>query len=755
MIWRLSFLLLPGLLFGCALSGNQVFPPSAGANSSNIKPQTRPGIAPRDDSSSAKSGPGLVVFDPITLDDSTGDLKWFAQGCGLYIHFYAAGQPEFGKTPSLQSRQIPIYCKLRKDLAFTEAEAPQASALIGVTHVATGVLQPAGDKYTLTYRLFSEPDGKALGEPLSVSGSKGEITRGLPSIAKELALRLGAKVPAVPMTMDLTSEELSLIGQPFSYKSCAAIEQAALRDPVAATQALAIGCYRSATTKLKALQAALDAASTNSILWCCMAQYDPEQLGPRRSSLRELSAKFPTNALFAIGDASVDRGLNMIRQSIESARKAVGAAPGYDASHIELAKGLLVEADSIRHGKFTYKLTQTQLSKIANCYAEAENEARKATELNPELDRSWLVLSEAAMWNGNRDQSISALDRAVLLSGSHGASAWIGLEIHQAKWGGSPEEDRAFTEVVANDSNIIGNDLLDDAIRLDRYGRFPELAKSMRLREARRLEALTSKPGDDPAPFSQLADTYVSLGQKDEARVAMTHAIVKDPTNGFVLSHAAKVAFLSRNFTETLRIAQACLDVDPKNEDALALEAFGLLRAGKAGESLKPAMGVLRLNPTHDLAQVTACEANVAMGNWNAAASALGHSTKWTDPDFWLDFENYYKDYAMESYLAIAKTAVHFLPTSNNWTALEDAYHTNGLYSEQVNSSLAGLKQFPDDVGLLNNLAEGYAYTGHKETAIHYYRLQLKKMPGNLNYSDVKFWTKAAVDGLRHLGVEP
>lgn len=695
------------------------------AHQAIAKTDAAPRFVPRDNTSPVESGPGLIVFNPVPPKGASEDLKRFARSCGYYINFYATGQPELGKSP-YQDRWLPVSYGFKADINFTESDAPAATAMFGVTHVGIGVLEGSGDQYTLTYRLLAEPGNTKIGTALTITGSLQQITDGLPRIIREFDTRLGVKEPKIPAKMNLTADDLVLFGSSYQESLTPKMEALALKDAAVAFSNLSTGFYASPTVRREAIEAALQAYPENPVAWGYLAQIDPSLFGDHGERLTALQAKYPHNSALAIAMQYFHRHQGHYREATEFARTAVANSPGYHANHVILCAVLLGLSDSIRNGKIAGDITSGEESEIFPMYEEAVKEGVKASERNPMAPDGWYYLAEAAMFAGDSSLSVKALDRAGALYHGLGPIAWLGLEMHDPKWGGSTEDERAFGEKLANDESIKWDEAFSVATLLDQHD-MPELGKKLRAREVSRQEKGVAAAPKDPVLSSYLSNAYLSVGKTEEAFGAAQKAANLAPLNVAFLGRAAELAYRASHMEVALQYSDACLKLDPNNEDALGIRAYVMVSQGKSHEAEKAALAALKINPKQEMAQFALSGIYSKKGDWAGAFAVWASPKEMKDEKFWQRFIDKARDKNAASYLFLASLGRHVYPESvERWIQCADANHASGNYKEQIKVAQEGLKRFPGEMGFLDNIAEGYEYLGDRTNAIKYYRQVLE-----------------------------
>ena len=691
-----------------------------------------------------------MVFDPVLPASHTSDLDNFGHGCGQYLHFYAAGQPEFGKTNFIESRSWMVGLNYKDNLMLTPEEAPAATVIQGTTHVAVGDMKVEGDKLTLTYKLLSEPDGKAVGEPIVVSGNQEQIAKSLPDIARRLAVSLGVKNPAVPGRMNLTASELTSIASDFRYELCAPAEAIALKDPYAAIYAAFNGEIRSMTLEAKILRTALEAAPTNTMLWASMLGAHPRYVTNLISKYDDLRKKYPKNSLLAMAQVDWDHFKEKYEDEVGPATRAVAAAPNSESTHMSRRNALYDATDSLRQGRYWADIEPEVAAKLGPMYAEIRKECEWATKLNPNDGEAWAKLCQAQTFLGDTDAAHTSLAKAIELDGDHHEVIHEGLMLNNKKWGGTDEAYEAYCVELISDHKLIGDDAIMVAGSLADH---PAAAQSVMTRETQRMEKYAQEHSKDPYALRGLANMYFQNGNRTGALKTLDSALALDSRNGWILARATWIAYVAGLEDQALKYGLASMNVDPDSAEPMGVTAFEMFRKGRKDEAYKLAQATLKLDPANPQAKDLLFEKYFAKGDWQGAFAVIGNVKTPRDKDMWERLLVDARNYNPLKYLHTATVAIHLFPEWDYcWICYAYAYGLNGKFKEQLDAARQALKHFPNDIGLIDYLAEGYEKTGDSVNALKEYHHALELMPGDFNFAQQEQWTKMIQDALRRMG---
>ena len=159
----------------------------------------------------ASSGAGILCCEPIAKTEDAA-LTAFGAGCGRWLQFTVGGQGALGKTP-LWSSLFRVEEELKRaDLRLSPDDTEKLVSILGITHAATGELTGTAQNASLTYRLLELPARRPVGEPMTLTGTQAQIIAGLPSMARQMALRLRVAHPAIPAAVGANPAEMRLLG---------------------------------------------------------------------------------------------------------------------------------------------------------------------------------------------------------------------------------------------------------------------------------------------------------------------------------------------------------------------------------------------------------------------------------------------------------------------------------------------------------------------------------------------------------------
>lgn len=162
-----------------------------------------------------ENGAGLLVCDPVAVNAEAAVAE-FGAGCGRWLHFIVAGHGELGKTPFWSDQETIRKSLGRGDLRLTPADlakmAQRAGTSLGLTRVALGEISGSAADCTLSYQIWSLPERKEVGAPITLHGSEAEVVARLPLAAMGLSAAVGVAKPRLPVEVRESVDELRYLG---------------------------------------------------------------------------------------------------------------------------------------------------------------------------------------------------------------------------------------------------------------------------------------------------------------------------------------------------------------------------------------------------------------------------------------------------------------------------------------------------------------------------------------------------------------
>lgn len=530
---------------------------------------------------SIPSGSGLVVCEPVTQQKSV-ELAEFGAGCTRWLHLHAGGQGELGKTPLWGTLDNARKTLGSPNLRLTTVKGQALARSAGATHVATSDISETNEAIRLVLKLQSATDGAAVGEPLVLKGTREQIVDQIPSAARKLAVRLGAKNPTIPQKIAVAPADLQFLGKaPWwgaKTNSITPADTARLLS-LSAREALAgVLLQRSGTLQTDAAWTPVVAqlmrhTPQNSLVMGEVCYLRARLMAPHRTTFDKLATRFPNNYLLASAQACLARIVRNRVTELAFAERAVRAAPANVTAWFELSAALSNSAGDLRMARYANQISATQWTTLGDLYSKRLAVTHKITKLAPNWTYSWSELAAAATFAGSQNEAENALWKALQLDAGNGeAYAW-GLEMFQPKWGGSRQDlfklatqaalnaDKCFVDVrpmvtAFHETNQKSRllPLLQQIVQKDSQnaGAAHELGaiyhyeqRSYRKAEQLYNAALAINPNDGRAN-SSLGDLHQFVKNDPVgAERLYRHAISCEPSNGYFYANLAR--FLALN----------------------------------------------------------------------------------------------------------------------------------------------------------------------------------------------------------------
>jgi tetratricopeptide (TPR) repeat protein len=357
--------------------------------------------------------------------------------------------------------------ELRKShLRLTPAEAAQLPRSLGITHAALGEVEGNARRCTLRYRLWKLPGKKAVGKPVTVTGTQDQVVAALPGMAKQLCRSLGVESPRVPTAPGETAEELQRLGRLPWYptnlylsdpqldellkltrqeSSSPAGEPRSPRVLAAMHATLYYGSARSAGGVERMARRLIRAAPENALVWAEVGRQadttekcDGRVLPP--DGLAANLERCPNSYLFRTAESYFYRLSGQVEEGRRAAEHAVRCAARNPDAWLCLNAGIYDQANAIRQGRFNHRMTRQEREYCSALYEAQVPVALQAVRLDPQYARAWYKVSTTAAFQGDGELADVAFWKAVDLDPGFQPTYRWGLELYQPKWLNDPEK---------------------------------------------------------------------------------------------------------------------------------------------------------------------------------------------------------------------------------------------------------------------------------------------------------------------------
>jgi len=549
----------------------------------------------------SKSGAGVVVFEPV-IDATAKNNADLGTGIGRYLHFYVAGQGEFGKTTTLGHldevrRQYKLanweVAKPTNSKSFKTVQ--QYAKSLGATHYAVGKFEKQNGVFKLSYALYPVNSEK-VGSSWITLASPNQFSAKLPSMARQIALSVGAKSPTIPAKTALSDADLATIGAiPFLQKRkadklsptlAAKLVTLGAKDALAATLVIRTEAFPNENAGIALGQNAIKLAPNNSLALSepASSQFSSTVTETLNPQIDAFNKKFPNNALGH--HAAFWRSLNEndTAGEINSEEQAVQNASNNPYFWRYLSVAQSNEAASVRNARFAQDISRADWAKLNISYSRALGASQQSVKLDPQYSFGWSRLCNDATFVSDENTAFESLERALEIDDTNQYAWTWGAQLKQDKWFGSKTEYieyekrsaayaqhfdfniRDMTSVLTTpDERQTLRDILEVVIVKDpkNVAALSELGQYYHYSEANypRAEglyrqALAIEPNDGRTN-SALGDlTYWTKSDPKTAEKLYFKALVADPKDGWVYGNLGRLYALTGRKAEGIKMAQ-------------------------------------------------------------------------------------------------------------------------------------------------------------------------------------------------------
>lgn len=566
----------------------------------------------QDNSLPLQSGPGIVVCEPVTAPADPG-AAGFGAGCALWLQLTVGGQPQLGKTPRWESLSRARTELGRPDLQLSAAEAPNLAPILGVTHAVIGTLRGAGPHTALTYTLLRVPSGAAVGAPLRLVGTLGQIAAALPSAARTLAKRLGVTANDVPASTGLSPTDLQTLGR-MRWQAAArtgaqqaALEAMAAHSLLAGLLDLSGGAPHTGAQFSALAQGMLTKAGDNTLVWGEIAGLDGPAVLPHAAELTALTTRYPGNYNLASAETFRCRAAQDRKPELQAAERVIKDAPHNPDGWLTYATSLSGTADDLRHGRYYGLLSPAESTQLQLLYPRWEAADHRAVQLDPAFTKGWQRLMVSATFNSDTTLADTALQTALALGADKSDVYGWALEMYQPKWGGDAAKLARFAQLAAADTTLEAAEAVYIARELKSGGNPDLQQKVLTGFIARRRAYLAAHPSDGGGHWG-LAAVLEAAGDRDGALAEYRTAasLLPDGAQGasvrYDLGHALSRAGTNDQALAPLREA---VRLDPDLAVAYYLLGYNQYHLGHYEDAKVELRTALRLSPFLERAYAT------------------------------------------------------------------------------------------------------------------------------------------------------
>lgn len=557
---------------------------------------------------SKENNVGIVIGEPVVSGDTA--LASFGAGCGRWLQFTVGGQGAAGRSPLWPNIERARRELGRPDFQLTAQDAPKLVSMLGITHVALGGMKGAAGQWSLTYRMVSVPDGKAVGQPVTVSGSDAQIVAALPELARKLCRALGVASPTIPAKLDATPDDVRLIGgipwfpvDDLPSAQTHSLLTLAEKLPLAGMLALKPLMLQATGEPNKLIKFLLTQSPENTLAYSQIGWDDAKKLLPYQAQIKGLVRKYPKNYPLAMTNVWLLRTQNKIQEALTESERMVQINPNNPDIWLTYGYSTAEIAHNLRKGRFYGQLSAAESAQLQDIYPRWEQAVVHAVEIDPRHAKGWSRVAEAATFSGDQRLATQAYWEGVRLDKTNPDAYDWGLQMFQPKWGGDTNALRKVAEAYSAVCNYDMRSLA--AVRA--------LTDSKLEADAQRLAArildenrkkIQNNPGEADAPLL-LARMLNEQKNYVEAEEAIKPLLQRDPNNaeahlllGLIAQQRGATPRALKEFREAARLA-------PNSAQAHYELGWELKHAGMVAEAEPELKTALTLRPDFDNAHFT------------------------------------------------------------------------------------------------------------------------------------------------------
>lgn len=637
-----------------------------------------------------KSGPGIVVCEPVTASSDT-TLTHFGGGCAEWLQVAVGGQPQFGQTPLWDSLDRARVEMGRPDLMLSPRQALALAPILGVTHAAVGTLRGAEPHLTLKYQFYQLPAGTRAGDPITLSGTKAQIAAGLPQMARILVKQLHGEPAAVPAAADLVPDDLQFLGEvrwrttPYTDLQRSQIEALSLHDPAAGILNLNRRGGGHPADFHSASETLLAQAGNNPLVWGVITKRDNWLLLTHAVQLSALAARYPGSGILAAAETYRARIAQNHAAEMLAATRLVQDAPRNPEGWLISATTTASVAGDVRQGRVYGALSSSDARYLSRLYAQAEAADKQAVQLDPHFAAGWQNLAISATFNSDAALADHALETALALSRDKADVYGWALEMYQPKWSDEPAKLDRFAHLAAADTSLT----VDDVLRVSRHLKssgYPELGTKLLADFIARKQLLLASAPENGQEHFETAVALDGAGDHIGALTEYQKAAALFPKNASIQYHLGKELSASGDLTGAETALRQAIKLDPEFPEAYYELSFVTHDYAPTKQALEAA---IKINPAYG-------KAYASLGRLEMAQP---HDTE-----------------AVQDYEA----ALRFGDiTKDNYFALVRAMLATGQYAQVVPTGTAALNIYGKSILYLYDYVGGNLYDVMANACLH------------------------------------
>jgi tetratricopeptide (TPR) repeat protein len=544
---------------------------------------------------------GVVVCDPVPSGGVGSDAD-FGAGCSKWIQFQAGGQPDMQRMTHWMDHYRAAHELGHEDLQLSKTEAPWLAKALGVTHAAVGSITDSAGNLTLTYDLIAVPSGKAVGKPLSITGTREQIIAALPQMAASIAVRLGILHPSIPATVELSAADLETVGRArwgasdkLSNADAARLDALAAQSPLACLTSAYSMPRRRAGTLAARLEQLLKLAPGNQYSLASMAYIDADELRADQPLIAQFAKEHP-NSYLARWTSHVSNRL--LQHDAEAQRDLVALErinPNNPSVWLTVTRVAQEKADRIRRGRIAVAIRPEEWSQLQPLYQEEFAAASKSVALDPKYGHGWNELAIAATVVDKPAVADDALWKAVQLGFNPWEAYSWGLQMYQPKW--SPNtvklEQLATQAAALPDASFhIGE--IQDALQ---QSGLQDYARSLSTNLMAKVQSDLAQHPNDPDALYAAGVFFYAQGVYGRAVPALQKVLAVEPDNLDARADLAEAYDRTGDIRKSEIEYRAVLEQQPYRWGIHYHMGLALKKRGKFSEAIDEFHKALEANP--------------------------------------------------------------------------------------------------------------------------------------------------------------
>jgi tetratricopeptide (TPR) repeat protein len=506
---------------------------------------------------------GIIVCEPVPSQSFTEADREFSDGCGEWLDFVMAGQPELGATPQWRARDRAEFELGRSDLRLTLRDAVALNSMTGANIVAVGAVDGSPSAMSLTYTLYNLPSEAEIGAPITISGAEEQIVANLPSVAKGMSTMLGVTAPAALYDkVGLSPSDLSLcVRVRWTYDNVVKSDQTALiaaadRSPFVAVLALSrvpsaqLAAHRRFVYVDLYGRGASQPDVLNEITWSA-GMASPKFRAMAASSI----ARWPDNHQYRTLQTWLDTLQGNSPDEVADAKWVAATAPNDPDAW-----------DALVHAYRTKGIRGSVDENWIGC-------AEHAVRLDPNDGHAWDKVAEASMYSAGLWEFYAATDKAIKL-GTPEDNVDAYSNVLQAIRPGMRSADPARTEryvaAIIGDPAMSPDSMLDIVQEIQNDSGIKSTCDEISEGALARCRTLIAGKPNTANLYADMGEANANLLRFAIATGQYRTALVLDPTNPIRYFDLGRVYKESEDFKDAVPQFQRAVKICPQYPDAYA-----------------------------------------------------------------------------------------------------------------------------------------------------------------------------------------